>query len=215
MMIKPTKRLKLYKNQLSICATGYRAWLTYLLLMAVLAGCANTPQPPVVQKIEQPVSTLSEKAKQEQQQAILKVRDQTLRQLYKLKPATRTEIEQAAGYGVFEINGLNAVLAETHGRGVVFDKGGRATYMQLARTDIRPGITVKPYRQVLVFSDAKTLRLFISSGSPADASRDPGIKVYQLNEKGVSVQADWGARYFRNPDLNPMKAVNVTPPPAR
>jgi hypothetical protein len=40
------------------------------------------------------------------------------------------------------------------------------------------------------------------SDSPADASSDPDIKVYRLNEKGVSVQADWGARYFRDPDLN-------------
>ena len=64
--------------------------------------------------------------------AILKVRTGTLNQLYKLKPLTRSEIEQAAGYGVFEINGLNAVLAGKHGRGVVHEKSGKVTYMQLA-----------------------------------------------------------------------------------
>lgn len=69
---------------------------------------------------------LSEKAKQEQRQAILKVRTGTLNQLYKLKPLTRSEIEQAAGYGVFEINGLNAVLAGKHGRGVVHEKAVRS-----------------------------------------------------------------------------------------
>lgn len=213
MMIKRTKRLNPYKSPLRIRSTQRRALLTGLLLVIALAGCASAP-PPVVQKVET-ASKLSEKAQHEQQQAILKIRDQTLRQLYKLKPATRAEIERAVGYGVFEINGLNAVLAETHGRGVVFEKGGRATYMQLARTDIGPGITVKPYRQVLVFSDAKKLDLFVASGSPADASRDPSIKVYKLNEKGVSVQADWGARYFRNPDLSPAKATHTTSPPAR
>lgn len=203
---------------MKIVSTRRRPLVGGLLSLVILtvAGCASAPPPPAAIQSTEPTGKLSEKAKQEQQQAILKIRDQTLRQLYKLKPAARVEVEQAAGYGVFEINGLNAVLAETHGRGVVFDKSGRGvTYMQLARTDVGPRSAVKPYRQVLVFSDAKKLKLFVASGSPADASRDPSIKVYRLNEKGVSVQADWGARYFRNPDLNPSKATSVTPPPAR
>jgi len=150
-----------------------------------------------------PLSALSQKARLEQQQAILKIRDQTLRQLSRLKPPAEAEIERAVGYGVFEVNGLNAVLAETHGRGIVVEKAtGKVAYMQLARTDLRPGATVQPYRQVLVFRNPQKLRQFVASGSPADASRDPDIKVYRLNEKGVAVQADWGARYFRDPDLN-------------
>ena len=173
-----------------------------LLLAALLAGCASSSKTATPDTTPQPASKLSEKAKQEQRQVILKVRTQTLNQHYKLKPQARGEIEQAAGYGVFEINGLNAVLAETHGRGVVFDRRGKATYMQLARTDVRPGAKVLPYRQVLVFRDPKKLSDFVASGSPADVSSDPSIKVYRLNEKGISVQADWGARYFRDPDLN-------------
>lgn len=173
-----------------------------LLLAALLAGCASSSKTATPDTTPQPASKLSEKAKQEQRQVILKVRTQTLNQLYKLKPQARGEIEQAAGYGVFEINGLNAVLAETHGRGVVFDRRGKATYMQLARTDVRPGAKILPYRQVLVFRDPKKLSGFVASGSPADVSSDPSIKVYRLNEKGISVEADWGARYFRDPDLN-------------
>ncbi len=172
-----------------------------LILTALLIGCASEP-PTSSPKSATPPSKLSEKAKQEQQQAILKVRNQTTKQLIKLKPASQTEIDASVGYGVFEINGLNAVLAESHGRGVVIDKRGRATYMQLARTDIGPGVTVKPYRQVLVFRDPKRMQQFVAAGSPADVSRDASIKVYKLDEKGASVQADWGARYFRDPDLN-------------
>ena len=173
-----------------------------LLLTALLTGCASPPKKPV-QPVALPPSALSEKARTEQQQAILNIRDQTLRQLNQLKPLAKTEIEQAAGYGVFEVNGLNAVLAETHGRGVVVEKAtGKVAYMQLARTDLRPGATVQPYRQVLVFRNPQKLSRFVAFGSPADASRDPDIKVYRLNEKGVAVQADWGARYFRDPDLN-------------
>lgn len=175
-----------------------------LALAAMLAGCAS-PSPsassPVADAL-QPSGALSLKAKREQQRAILKIRDQTLDQLFKLKPSARAEFDQAAGYGVFEINGLNAVLAETHGRGVVLDKNNRAAYMQLARTDVSPGVEVKPYRQVLLFGNPETLNRFMASGSPAGASSDPGITVYRLDIKGVSTQADWGARYFRDPDLN-------------
>ncbi len=173
-----------------------------LLLVALLAGCASSPPKPVAQPVVAP-SALSDKARLEQQQAVLKIRDQTLRQLKRLKPLAKAEIERAAGYGVFEVNGLNAVLAETHGRGVVVEqRTGKAAYMQLARTDLRAGATVHPYRQVLVFRNPQKLQQFVASGSPADASSDPDIKVYRLNEKGVAVQADWGARYFRDPDLN-------------
>jgi hypothetical protein len=174
-----------------------------LLLVALLAGCASDSAKTKPTDLAPPAGKLSEKARQEQRQAILKVRTQTLNQIYKLKPPVRVEIEQAAGYGVFEINGLNAVLAETHGRGMVLErKSGRIVYMRLARTDIRPDAPVSPYWQVLVFSDPHRLSQFMATGSPVDASRDPSIKVYKLNEKGMSAQVDWDARYFRDSDLN-------------
>jgi len=174
-----------------------------LLLVTLLAGCASEPVKPKPVKLVPPAGKLSEKARQEQRQAILRIRTSTLNQLFKLKPLARMEIEQAAGYGVFEVNGLNVVLAEAPGRGAVQEKrGGRMTYMRLTRTDVSPGVPVRPYWQVLVFSDPERLSQFVASGSPADASQDPSIKVYKLDEKGVSTQADWGARYFRDPDLN-------------
>ena len=182
------------------CAVWSPPVVIGLIAAVLITGCATAPPTPV--DMGAPVGKLGDKAKQEQQQAILKIRNQTMKQIYKLRPSVRNEIDASVGYGVFEINGLNAVLAESHGRGVVLDKRGRATYMQLARTDIGPKATVLPYRQVLVFRDPKRMQQFVASGSPADASRDISIKVYKLNEKGVSVQTDWGARYFRDPDLN-------------
>ena len=180
-----------------------RALMVGALMVLLMAGCASE-SPRIKKPAALPPSSgaLSEKAKQEQRQAIFKVRDQTLNQLHKLKPPTRTEIGQAAGYGVFEIHGLNAVLAQSHGRGMVMERSGRVTYMQLARTDIGPGAVVKPYWQVMVFRDPQRLSQFVTAGSPANVSSDPSVTVYQLNEKGVSIQADWGARYFRDPNLN-------------
>lgn len=180
--------------------------LVALLVTLLAAGCASPPpKPPPKPKpaaAPQAPGALSEKAKQEQRQSILKVRAGTLNQLYKLKPLARGEIEQAAGYGVFEINGLNAVLAGKHGRGVVTERGGKTTYMQLARTDIGPGVTLKPYWQVLVFRDAQALGRFARDGSPADAANMGGVTVYQIDQLGVSTPSNWGARYFRDPNLN-------------
>lgn len=175
-----------------------------LLLVAVLAGCAGPAKAPPKRPVLAPsTSKLSEKAKLEQQQFILKIRNQTLAQLYKLKPQTQAEIEQAAGYGVFEINGLNVVLDNAHGRGVVVDKAsGRTTYMLLARTDLDPGARIRPYRQVLIFQDQQKLHRFVTDSVPANNFNDPSIRIYQLNDKGVALQADWGARYFRDRDLN-------------
>lgn len=185
-----------------------------LAAVLAVAGCATEPpktkpRSPTATvsrsagaKAPRSAGALSEKAKQEQRQAILKVRNRTLEQLYKLKPPTRAEIEGASGYGVFEINGLNAVLAEKHGRGMVMERNGRITYMRLARTDIGPGTSVRPYWQIMVFRNPQQLSQFAATGSPENVSSDPSIGVYQLNEKGVFTQSDWGARYFRDPDLN-------------
>ncbi|MBE2294366.1 MAG: hypothetical protein IAF00_05420 [Phycisphaerales bacterium] len=177
------------------------------MLAIALAGCADndtlhaTARPTTDLSLSS--GTLSQKAKREQQLAILKIRDQTLDQLFKLNPSARTEFDQAAGYGVFDINGLNAVLVEAHGRGVVLDKKNRAAYMQLTRTDIDLGAELKPYRQVLIFNDPATLSRFIASGSsPTNASSDSNITIYRLDITGVSTQVDWAARYFRDPDLN-------------
>ena len=181
---------------------GLVAGIALALLM--LGGCASEPSKSKAKPVLSPRSAgpLSEKAKQEQRQAILKVRNRTLEQLYKLKPVTKTEIEGAAGYGVFEINGLNAVLVQKHGRGMVMERSGKMTFMQLARTDLGPGVALKPYWQVMVFRNPQQLSQFAASGSPANVSSDPNITVYQLNANGVSTQADWGAQYFRDPVLN-------------
>lgn len=179
------------------------AALIGLLVTAGLVGCASDASSNPV-----PAATtgpLSEKAQQEQRQAILKMSGQTLNQLYKLKPSTRAEIAQAAGHGVFEINGLNAVLAGAHGRGVLFDKTGKATYMQMVRTDLSPGATVSPYWQVLVFRDPQQFTTFRAAQTPTAISGASAPTVYHLGEKGVSTQSDGGARYVRHPHLNAMQ----------
>jgi hypothetical protein len=181
-----------------------------LTLTLTLAGCARSPRPPTAPAVlfERPSSALSEsplsgKAQLEQRQAVFQMRNDTLDQLFKLRPAARAEIAQAAGYGVFEINGLNAILIDAHGRGVVFDRasGGKPTYMQMTRIRIDASETLSPYWQVLVFDDPDRLKQFIAAGASSYSS-DSSIKVYRLSSRGVSVQADEDARYNRCPYLN-------------
>jgi hypothetical protein len=177
-----------------------------LALVLTLAGCAGSPKPsPAPGAFLEPSSSpLSEKARQEQRQAVFEMRNDTLDQLFKLRPAARAEIAQAAGYGVFEVNGLNAILAEAHGRGVVFDRasGGRPTYMQMTRTALDAGETLQPYWQILVFNDPQRLSEFIAAGASSDPASDSNIKVYRLNRQGIAVRADEDARYGRCPYLN-------------
>ncbi len=182
-----------------------------LALSLTLGGCASSPKPSTAPAalLEQPSNgssenPLSEKARLEQRQAVLEVRNDTLSQLFKLRPAVRAEIAQAAGYGVFEVNGLNVILADAHGRGVVFDRasGGKPTYMQMTRTRIDASETLSPYWQVLVFDDPQRLSQFIAAGASSAAASDSSIKVYRLSSRGVSIQADEDARYSRSPYLN-------------
>lgn len=177
------------------------------MLILMVVGCARSPKPPVAPAAvfsEQSSNPLSEKARQEQRQAVFQMRNDTLDQLFKLRPAARAEIAQAAGYGVFEVNGLNAILAEAHGRGVVFDRtsGGKPTYMQMTRTTLGADETLRPYWQILVFSDPQRLSEFIAAGAPVDPASDSSIKVYRLSSQGVTIQADEDARYARCPYLN-------------
>lgn len=178
------------------------------LVLTALGGCESLPieQPPPTIVVPPPPpdeSALSVKARQEQQQAILKMHGQTLKQLYQLKPSAETEIQEAAGYAVFEVNGLNAVLSDKHGRGVVLEKAtGKATFMQLARTDLEPEATLKPYRQILVFGNLDKLNEFVTSGALDETGSDPDIKAYRVDIKGLEVQANWNARYSLDVDLN-------------
>lgn len=177
-----------------------------LIMVWTLAGCAGSSPPPITPAIlvEPSSSPLSEKARGEQRQAVFEMRNDTLSQLFELRPAARAEIAQAAGYGVFEINGLNVILVDAHGRGVVFDRasGGKPTFMQMTRTRIDADGTLSPYWQVLVFGDSQRLSDFIAVDASSEPASDSSIKVYRLSSRGVSVQADEDARYTRCPYLN-------------
>jgi lipid-binding SYLF domain-containing protein len=159
-------------------------------------------------------------------QEILAMRDATLKRLYKVKPSVRNEIAKADGYAVFDANQTNIVLLVAGaGNGVLIDNAsGQPTFMKMRRLGTGPGLGFKKYKQVLVFKSRKLVDTFKTVGADVTASGDatfklsehqdgkgvdhavsldPMISVYQLTDRGVLLQANWGGMaYLPDSSLN-------------
>lgn len=160
----------------------------------------------------------------EERAEIQKMRAATLERLYKVHPAARADVQKAAGYGVFSNVGVNLILlSAAGGSGVVHDNhSGKDVYMKMVSGGVGFGLGVKDFRGVFVFSTTEKLNQFTNSGWEASAQADaaakagdkggavagaitvaPGIKLYQLTENGLALQATiQGTKYYKNDDLN-------------
>jgi lipid-binding SYLF domain-containing protein len=160
----------------------------------------------------------------EKRQAVHQMRAETLAALYQLEPYAKTQIENAVGYAVFSNIGINVILFSAgNGFGVVADnRSGKNTYMQMASAGIGIGMGVKDFRGVFVFTTEGALRHFVENGWDASGQADiaakagdkgaawagavdvaPGIKLYQLTEHGLALQATvQGTKYWKDSDLN-------------
>lgn len=163
--------------------------------------------------------------KQEWRDYLLFRRAETLRDLYRLRPQARWEIARAKGYAVFSNLNVNLLLASmTGGRGIVHENGlfGKDTFMRMAQAGVGVGLGVKDFRAVFIFDDRSVLDKFINNGwqfgGEADAAVKgggagaaasgaigvaPGLRVYQLTENGLALQATvHGTKYWKDPDVN-------------
>jgi lipid-binding SYLF domain-containing protein len=160
----------------------------------------------------------------ERRRSVREMRTATLAKLYRVEPKARKRVENAVGYAVFSNVGVNVLLVSVgNGWGVVHDnKTGQDTYMKMASGGVGPGLGVKDFRAVFVFTTRTALNSFVKDGWNGGASADaaakldnkkggaygsaidvaPGIKLYQLTEKGIALQATInGTRYWRDDDL--------------
>jgi lipid-binding SYLF domain-containing protein len=133
-----------------------------------------------------------------------------LAQLYEVHPYAEGQIAEAAGYAVFSNVGVNLLLLSTaSGWGIVHETAsGQDTYMKMYSAGIGPGLGVKDFRGIFVFTDPEALESFVEDGWDASAQADatakaedkgdawagavdvaPGIKLYQLTETGLALQA--------------------------
>ena len=170
----------------------------------LLAACQSTP--------ENASGALA------QQQSIRKHADETLVRLYAEYPKAKAEIAAAAGYAVFDLSSVNAVLlVGQKGKGILVNNKTRVpTYMKAARAGTGPGLGYQELRQVFIFANATAMEQFLvgkALGGDVSASTtvgttnkqqsfNPYIKTYQITEKGFAVQANWGGTaYMADPDL--------------
>jgi lipid-binding SYLF domain-containing protein len=166
----------------------------------------------------------SDPKKEEKRRAILSMKDRTLEKLYKTNPEAKAEVESAVGYAVFDATGVNVIMfVGVKGKGVVVDNSNnKITYMHMARAGTGPGVGYKEYQLVLVFKNKKMFDEFTTIGLDAGASADatmkvkgegvdaataisfnPYIKAYQITEKGLLLQANWGGtKFLKDSELN-------------
>ena len=125
---------------------------------------------------------------------------------------------------MFSNLGFNLFLLSTaSGWGVVRDRTtGTDTYMKMYSAGISPGLGVKDFRGVFVFTEADALENFGENGWQAGAQADaaaksgekggayagavdvaPGIKLYQITETGFALQATiQGTKYWKDDELS-------------
>ena len=185
------------------------------LIVAAFAGILGACQNPQMSQ----GSNMTQEQITEKRDKILSMADKALARLYAHNPGVRKEIEQAVGYGVFDVTAINAVLlVGARGPGVIFDnKTGKHTFMQSMRAGTGPGLGYQELYQIFVFKSREALDQFkvgdkgggdlmasTTVGTTAvQVSANPYISVYQLSEKGYALQANYGgAVYVVDPDLN-------------
>jgi len=191
----------------------YRAWIAAVAVLA-LALSASAQDKEADKK---------QKEKEQKQAAILKMKDETLANLYKAKPETVDMIKKSPGYAVFDNTGINLLLLATvRGHGVAMDSSGKATYMKMTTIGAGPGLGVKDSCVVFVFKNAAAFQKFINSGwdfgGEADAAAKAGkeggaagaagsatsdMHIYTITKNGVALQATLGGTKFsKNNELN-------------
>ena len=161
---------------------------------------------------------------EEKRQSIQKMRTETLADLYKYAPHAEDAIRKAAGYAVFSNVGINLFVVSTaNGFGVAHNNTtGKDTYMKMFSGGVGFGAGVKDFRGIFIFSTEATLTQFIEEGWQGGAQGDaalkaedkggaiataidvaPGIKLYQLTESGIALQATvQGTKYWKDDELN-------------
>lgn len=169
------------------------------------------------------IGPFSKKDPDEERGKIDQKATEVLADLYREAPASESHLDRAAGYAVFSSLGVNVlVLSTAHGKGVAVHKGGEKVYMDMYSAGVGVGMGVKDFRLVFVFENDEALESFIEEGWTAGAQADaaathddqgdaatlaidisPGVKLYQLTESGLALQATiQGTKYVKNDDLN-------------
>ena len=161
---------------------------------------------------------------EDKREAIQRMHDETLAQLYKQRPSSEDVVSNAAGYAVFSnINTLWFFIGGGGGYGVAVDQSSsQKTYMKMGQINLGLGLGVQDVRVVFVFHSARALNGFITSGwefgGQADAaakarekgaaltgeiSIDAETSMYTMSEAGLMAKVNLaGTKYWKSDNLN-------------
>ncbi|HEY7535283.1 MAG TPA: hypothetical protein VH878_05000 [Thermodesulfobacteriota bacterium] len=162
--------------------------------------------------------------RQEKKDFILKMKDDTLAELYIKEPGTRAMIMGAPGYGVFSnINTQLLFFGTGNGYGVVIDNStGKKTYMKMGQAGVGLGVAIKDFRAVMIFTNKRVLREFVEKGWDFGGQAGAGVKssekgravsgaasaegdilIYQITKAGVELRTQIvGTKYWKDDELN-------------
>ncbi len=166
----------------------------------------------------------SGKTDAEKKEERIKVRDTTLKDLYKYDPEAKQILKKAYGYAVFSNIGVNLILLSAEGGiGVAHDNvTNKNIYMNMASGGVGFGLGIKDFRAVFIFENKKVFYDFVNLGWEANAQADaaakvgkkggaiggaitvaPGIRLYKMTKNGLALQATiQGTKYWKDTELN-------------
>ena len=191
--------------------------ILYLMLIAVMAVPSSFAA-------DSTGVNLKPKTTQEWQKYLRFRRDETLEDLFAIKPEAKYVIKNAYGYAVFANFGMKlGFVGSNSGRGLVHDnRTGKEVFMRMVEGGVGLGYGIKDSRVVFVFDNRDVMDTFISGawsfGGGADAAvktktsgaymagaldLSPGVHVFELTEQGLSAQVMVnGAKYWVDKKVN-------------
>lgn len=125
-------------------------FLALVPAFALLAACSSPPGASVDDKRE----------------AVRKMRDQTLAQLLEANPSLREKLDGAVGYAVFTNLNLHLLaVSGADGYGLAVDgRNGDETFMRVASIGGGPGIAMRDFRSIFIFTTQDALDRFLETG---------------------------------------------------
>jgi lipid-binding SYLF domain-containing protein len=175
-----------------------------------LSACSTTP--------------ISKSDKEQQQDSVRDMANQTLAQLYTKNPAAKDVVTKAAGYAVFSDFGFKAIfMGGAGGKGLAVDNATKQeTFMKMAEFQPGLGLGAAKFRVVFIFETPEAFDTFVKSGWEAGANAmatvktqteggalagavtvSKGVRMIQLDDKGLIVGVSLtAAKFYKDKELN-------------
>jgi lipid-binding SYLF domain-containing protein len=192
---------------------------TVAMIVAVCVVCALVPASAVLAGLSEK-DTMKARHKIEEIDLTAK---KTLEQLFEKSPTAKELFGKCYGYAVFDNLKFAFGVSGGGGSGAAVEReSGERRYMKMGTGGIGLGLGGQKYQVVFLFEAQKPFDDFVENGWKADAGANAavwdqganvqarfvnGLAVYQLNDKGLMLQADIsGTKFWKDKKLNEQAA---------